>query len=178
MVTFDKCIPVILEHEGGSKFTNNPNDPGGATKYGISLLFLKNLSLSEADIDSDGDIDKDDIKLLSESKAEDLYFKHFWQTMNLEDIKNDLLCLHLFDHGVNAGTKTAIKLLQNLVGVRDDGNIGSMTLAAINIYSKDNNIVSDYALARHKYYDRIIQKNPKLEIFRKGWYNRINTTIF
>ena len=35
---FLKCIPIILRNEGG--FVNNKRDPGGATKFGISLRFL------------------------------------------------------------------------------------------------------------------------------------------
>lgn len=36
MADFNKSIVVTLAREGGSKFTDDPNDRGGATKYGIS----------------------------------------------------------------------------------------------------------------------------------------------
>ncbi len=34
MARFEKAIGTILEHEGG--YVNDPADPGGETKYGIS----------------------------------------------------------------------------------------------------------------------------------------------
>jgi lysozyme family protein len=176
--TFEKCIPVIMQHEGGSAYTNHPNDPGGSTKYGISLLFLSKLSLLEGDIDHDGDIDADDIKQLSEPQADALYLKYFWNPLNIENLKNDLLILHIFDHGVNAGTRTAVKILQQLVRVSPDGSIGSMTESAISIYSASHNIVGDYANARKRYYDSIIDKNLKLSVFKNGWYNRVDSTHF
>lgn len=178
IATFEKCIPVIVKHEGGSAYTNHPSDPGGSTKYGISLLFLSKLSLLEGDIDHDGDIDADDIKKLTEPEADALYLKYFWNPLGIDNIKNELLILHIFDHGVNAGVRTAIKLLQQLVRANPDGHIGSITESAISIYSASHNIVGDYANARKRYYDSIIEKNPKLSVFKNGWYNRVDSTHF
>jgi len=36
LVTFDEVIDAIIEHEGGAKYTEDPKDPGGGTKFGIS----------------------------------------------------------------------------------------------------------------------------------------------
>jgi lysozyme family protein len=33
-VTFNEIIEVVLHHEGG--YVNDPKDPGGETKYGVS----------------------------------------------------------------------------------------------------------------------------------------------
>jgi lysozyme family protein len=96
--------------------------------------------------------------------------------MNLGNINNELLKLHLFDMGVNAGTKTAVKILQRMLGIVADGIIGNDTLAHIESYT--GNIVADYMSARREYYIRIIEKNPKLSIFRRGWFRRVNTTYF
>lgn len=174
MRQFDDYFKIILEHEGG--FVDHPSDPGGKTNYGISLLFLKGLVLADGDIDHDGDIDGDDIKALTVNDSKKLYKKFFWDPLHLEALVNEELKLHVFDHGVNAGTKTGIKLLQRILGLTDDGSIGPMTIKAANSYT--GNIVEKYKEARQGYYLAIIAKNPRLIVFKKGWLNRINTTKF
>lgn len=174
MRDFNDYFEVILKHEGG--YSDHSADPGGATKYGISILFLKNLSLEDGDVDHDGDIDVNDIKALSIEDSMELYHKFFWNPLHLEGIESEELKLHLFDHGVNAGTKTAIKLLQRVLDLVDDGIIGKVTISAANNYTED--LIERYKQARKEYYDKIITKNPRLEVFRKGWFRRVDTTNF
>ena len=35
-MNFDKAFELVIGHEGG--YSNNPKDPGGETKYGISKI--------------------------------------------------------------------------------------------------------------------------------------------
>lgn len=172
MRRFDEYLKVIFIHEG-FKFTNHKDDPGKETKFGVTLKFIKMRSL---DINNDGEINVKDIMELTLEKASEIYLEYFWKPMNLESINNELLKLHLFDMGINAGTKTAIKILQEMLGTDTDGVIGPNTLAKINSYG--DRIIADYANARKMYYGKIIKKNPRLEVFRKGWYNRVDTTYF
>ena len=58
----NKFIPKILFAEGGSKYTNDPNDSGGETKYGISKKAFPNL----------------DIKNLTEEQAISIYKKMYF----------------------------------------------------------------------------------------------------
>lgn len=174
MKPFNDYFNVIIKHEGG--LVDHPNDPGGTTKYGVSLLFLKDLNLEDGDIDHDGDIDKEDIKVLTVEDSKELYMKFFWDPLHLEGITSDLLKLHVFDHGVNAGTRTSVKLLQRMLGLTEDGSIGKITTKKINEYQ--GNIVDEYKQVRINYYLNIISKNPKLEVFKKGWINRVETTKF
>jgi lysozyme family protein len=155
---------------------DHPNDPGGATKYGVSLLFLKGLSLADGDIDHDGNIDKDDIKALTIEDSKELYLKFFWDPLHLDGLNSEELKLHIFDMGVNAGTRTAVKLLQRILGSTQDGSLGKNTTTAANNYPGD--IVKEYKKARQDYYLAIIAKNSKLSVFKKGWMNRIDTTKF
>ena len=171
MRKFEDYIKVVLKHEG--LFNNHPKDAGMATNLGISLRFIR---MKGIDINNDGEINVKDIKDLTVEKATELYYKHFWLPMRLEGISNDLLKLHLFDMGINAGTKTAVMILQDLLQVQIDGVIGPKTLEAIEDY--DSNIVADYALKRKEYYIKIIKKNPDLKIFKKGWFSRVDSTYF
>ena len=177
MKKFEDYMRVILMQEGGSKFTNDKDDPGGATKYGISLRFLKGTG-SDGDIDNDGDIDIDDIKKLDETKSSKLYKEYFWDKMNLDLIDNELLKLHLFSHGVNAGNSVAVKILQKILGVTVDGKLGRTTAMVANAYSNQPKLVQGYASARKVYYDNIVAKNAALKKYIKGWYNRVDSTKF
>ena len=174
MRDFSDYFKIIIEHEGG--LGEHPNDPGGITKYGISLVFLKTLSLQDADIDNDGDIDRDDIKALTVEDSKELYKKFFWDPLHLEGVLSEELKLHLFDHGVNAGTRTAAKLLQRILNVDVDGSIGPDTIKKTNAFAGD--LVKEYKKAREAYYLAIIEKNSKLSVFKKGWLHRIETTKF
>lgn len=174
MRPFSDYLSIILEHEGG--LVDNKNDPGGITNYGISLMFLKGISLPMADIDHDGDVDADDIRKMTTSSASNLYKTYFWDKTGLEGVNNELLRLQLFDMGVNAGNRTSVKLLQILLQTVSDGIIGSATLSKIKSYNGD--IVSDYAKTRKNYYTNLTIQKPNLKEFLRGWINRVNTTKF
>lgn len=176
---FDRCIPVILEHEGG--FVNNIHDAGGATKYGISLRFLKGIKEVDsdgflyADIDHDGDVDVDDIKKMNVSQAKEFYYKYFWNKI-FDTICCANLALHLFDMGVNAGTSRATKLIQRIVGTKEDGLLGATTIGMINKMDC-NTVTNSYMLARKNFYKSLVVANPKQDVFLKGWLARIDNTI-
>ena len=165
---FNKCIEVVLVHEGG--YQCNPNDLGNwtesnrtgqlkGTKYGICARYFPLL----------------DIKNLTVAKARDIYHLHYWLPMNLDGILNELSALHIFDFGVNAGKRRAIRTAQNIVGVKADGICGRITTRAINEY---NNFVEDYKNVRIQYYKSIAERDPQNKTFLKGWLNRVDNTHF
>lgn len=174
MREFKDYMKVILKHEG--LYVNHKSDPGGATNMGISLRFIK---MKGIDINNDGEINIKDIKDLTLEKATELYFKYFWVPMRLHYVDNELLKLHLFDMGINAGTRTAVKILQQMLGLPEkeqDGILGKVTAGKISKYKGD--VVADYINARKSYYIKIINRNPKLKVFKKGWFNRVDSTYF
>lgn len=70
---FEKAHEFVQRWEGG--YCDDAGDPGGATKYGVSLRFLRSEGY---DIDGDGDVDVDDVKAVTKAKARELFRKHFW----------------------------------------------------------------------------------------------------
>ena len=124
MRPFSDFIKVILQHEGG--LVDNPSDPGGLTNYGISQTAYPGL----------------DIKNLTIEDATSIYYNDYWKKMNLDLLSDDFIKLHLFDMGVNAGIKTAIKLLQQILGVIQDGIIGPNTASVSNQF--EDNLVQSY----------------------------------
>jgi lysozyme family protein len=79
MAEFKKSIVYTLKYEGFDIFTDIPEDAGGATKFGISINFAKGTNdLDLFDLDNDGQITKEDIKLLDSEKALEVYKEYFW----------------------------------------------------------------------------------------------------
>jgi lysozyme family protein len=113
-MNFDQAFEILVSpsHEGG--YVNDPKDPGGETKYGISKRSYP----------------MEDIPNMSLERAKFLYKRDFWGTAGC-DVVPEALRFHLFDFAVNSGPKTAIKELQTAVGTFPDGIIGPKTLGAI-----------------------------------------------
>jgi len=148
----EKFIRIVLLSEGGSKYTNNPNDAGGETKYGISKKAFPNV----------------DIKNLTEVDAILLYKKMYYDACKCDLFNDELLALHVFDFGVNSGISRSIKTLQSVIGVKADGIIGKQTIEK----SNSGNYTEQYRIARIAFYNNIgVGKNKK---FLKGWINRVN----
>lgn len=155
---FNRCIEVVIKNEGG--YVNHPHDPGGETNMGIAKKFYPDL----------------DIKNLTKNQAIEIYHRDYWNKMNLLGIYDENLVLHLFDMGVNAGIKTAIKMVQRIVEAQVDGIIGPETIFLINNYSED--LTDIYKQERKKYYFDIVRRRPDLQVFLAGWLNRIDNTHF
>lgn len=109
---FDEAFEKLIGHEGG--YSNDPRDPGGETKFGISRR-----SYPQADI-----------KNLTLDQAKLIYFRDYWQRAQCGLLPPGIR-FDTFDTAVNSGVTTAIKLLQRTVSVSDDGIVGPQTLMAI-----------------------------------------------
>jgi len=160
----------IFQAEG--LLSDDPDDPGGTTKYGISLRFL--LSQGKlGDIDGDGDVDADDIRALTPGDAASLYWNHFWVGVRADDLPGRLN-IAVFDMAVNAGISRAVKILQEALNVKMDGKIGPKTLgAAQRAMSQNPDFIVDYLGYRAEYYRNITLANSKLSKFLRGWNNRL-----
>lgn len=91
MSEFDRVMAFILAEEGG--YVNNPADPGGETKYGIS----KRAYPSE------------DITNLTVDRAKAIYRRDYWTPLGLDAEKYGP-ALVLMDCAVNQGPKRAVQI--------------------------------------------------------------------
>ena len=149
MSRIDKFMPIIFAHEGG--YVNDPKDSGGETKYGISKRAYPHV----------------DIKNLTKLMATAIYKKDYYDKLKIDSITDDLLALHLFDFGVNAGVGRATRMLQIAADVHADGIIGRDTINAAN----KEGVTEKFIEARIRYYKQIgVGKNAK---FLNGWLNRV-----
>ncbi len=169
MDAFEKAHEFTARWEGG--YVENQNDPGGATKYGISLRFLKQQGI---DIDGDGDIDVADIKSLSPEDAVCIMRREFWDELGLGDLGKPLCARVIYDTAVNMGPFYARKLLQKALGVPADGVWGQITRSAIRICNDKHTAVSMCHIRRARYHE-LVQKNAALGAFLKGWLRRVDS---
>lgn len=110
-MTFDKAVDHIIALEGG--YVNDPRDPGGETKYGISKRSYPN----------------EDIKNLTIARAKEIYRRDYWDKCRCDELPPKL-AYYVFDAAVNQGVKAAITLLQRTVKTKEDGVIGPATIKA------------------------------------------------
>lgn len=176
MAHFEKSICHILEHEGG--YVNHPNDPGGATNYGVSLRYLQKRGDLMGDFDGDGDVDVDDIRAMTESMAKTVYKAGFWEPNKLGQVKSQMLATKIFDMCVNMGGRQAWKITQRAINksghnLTVDGIVGKNTLRALNsIQDVDSDTIVYIRELQRAFYDSIMERKPKLTAFKLGWYRR------
>ncbi|MHA6262118.1 holin-associated N-acetylmuramidase [Arenibacterium sp. CAU 1754] len=169
----------IVAREGG--YVNDPDDPGGATKYGVTIHTMRRLKL---DLTGDGAVSAADVRALSRAQAVDIFITHYFQRPRIAEVPGALQP-SLFDMYVNAGAN-AVKILQRLLremgyAVAVDGAIGMQTLsAAREAAAPDVMALRDaYGVARRNYYFRLADGRPASRKYARtrkgtkgGWIRR------
>lgn len=122
--TLPEALRLMFGHEGG--YSNNKSDPGGPTKYGVTHRTL-------AAHRGEPSVTAAQVKALTLKEAEAIYRKSYW-TQSGGDLLPAGLDYAAFDYGVNSGPARAVKSLQKVVGVTQDGIVGGQTVAAVNRY--------------------------------------------
>ena len=153
-LSVDDIIDETLAHEGG--YSNDPDDLGGETSHGITLKLLKHTKI---DIDGNGQINGEDIRLLTRKQARDIYKRVFFYGKKI-NLLSPAWQAPVFDMCVNAGAN-GIKILQkylNRSGYGDrlkvDGLMGKRTAANANraLQNLGLKAVDDYGVSRRNYY--------------------------
>ena len=172
MANVNQLAPFILKWEGG--FVNDPADLGGATNMGVTIGAWKSCGY---DKDGDGDIDVDDLRLLTREDVVNRVLKpHYWDRWKADDIKSQSVANILVDW-VWASGAHGIKIPQRLLGVSVDGIVGPKTLAAVNARNP-RELFDMIKIARFDFIEDICRKRPANSKFKRGWMNRINDIAY
>jgi len=172
-----KIINEIIRIEG-DKYTHDPDDSGGATKYGCTETEARAFGY------------KDHMRDLPRYIAFDLLSIRFWDKVKGDQLEklSVAICEEVVDTGVNMGTHRASVFLQRCLNVlnkkaslyRDlkvDGKIGPSTLIALKAYlnSRDESVLLKAlnSMQGAKYIE-LAERREKDEKWIYGWFkNRV-----
>lgn len=180
MNTVRKLAEEIVGREGG--FVNDPDDPGGATNFGVTIHTLRRLRPGQK-------IGVEDVRRLTRQDAVEIYVEHYFTRPRIAELPEPLWAT-VFDMYVNAGAN-AVRLLQRLVvemglDLAVDGVIGPQTIAATHRAHDmaPAHLVDAYGIARRDYYYRIADRRPASRKFARrrdggkgGWITRAEEFI-
>ncbi|MFK7753791.1 MAG: holin-associated N-acetylmuramidase [Sedimentitalea sp.] len=179
MQTVQQIADAIVAREGG--YVNDPDDPGGATNFGVTIHTMRRLGL---DLNGDGAVGVADVRALSRAQAVDIFIKHYFDRPRIAEMPHALQA-SLFDMYVNAGGN-AVKILQRLLrdmgfDVVVDGAIGPQSLAATREAAAPDALAlrDAYGVARRNYYFRLADGRPASRKYARtraggkgGWIKR------
>lgn len=150
---FDQAISFVLDYEG-RVYENDPNDPGGGTKFGISSNAYPDL----------------DIINLTEDQAKEIYKRDFWDACNCDGMPPKM-AFAVFDCAVNQGVGKAKRILQESLGLTPDGVFGAQTMFAVS--KAGMNQLKSFLARRIVSYMDIIANNTRLRVFEMNWAYRV-----
>jgi lysozyme family protein len=174
----------IVTREGG--YVNDPDDPGGATNFGVTIHTMRRLGL---DLDRDGKITSKDVRRLTREQAISIFLEHYYTRPLIAELPQALQAT-VFDMYVNAGGN-AVKILQRLLvemgyNASVDGALGPQSLAAVRAAhtASPDHLVDAYGIARRNYYFRLADRRAASRKFARtraggkgGWIKRAEEFI-
>lgn len=155
MDIFDKALDFVLEMEG--VYTNDRQDPGGTTKYGISSRAYPHLDIENITLDD----------------ARALYIRDYWKGSGAKvaDISPELAMI-MFDTAVNMGTEYSIRLLQRILHIKEDGIFGPITKSTLEVADIDQ-LIDWYMTNRMLRYTEL----EAWSRYRRGWTRRLMSLL-
>ncbi len=184
MKSVTQIAAEIVAREGG--YVDDPDDPGGATKHGVTLGTLRRLG---RDLTGDGRVDEMDVRALDPGQAAEIFIEHYYESPRIDRLPVSVQAT-VFDMYVNAGGN-AVVILQRLLGdmgqrVVVDGIIGPQTIAAAELAdaAAPGYFADAYGIARRNYYYRIADARPASRKYattragrKGGWIRRAEEFI-
>lgn len=159
-MSIDQLIDDVIARESG--YVNDPDDAGSATKYGITKATLarwRNRHVTVADV-----------RALEMDEARLIYREQYVVQPGLDKLPAPLM-VQLVDFGVHSGTATAIRMLQRVLDVTEDGLLGPVTLHAIERHPLAW-VVRRVWQERVRYLSHLVAMRPTQKKFLSGWLNR------
>lgn len=162
---FKAAHKFVARWEGG--FVDDRFDPGGATKWGITI---RTLIAKGLDLNNDGAVDRRDILDMTPEQALEIYRTDYWIAAACPRLPAALALVH-YDCAVNQGVGRAARILQRAVGAKPDGLIGPATLAAVDRAwsARPSRTLGEYCARRAVHYSSL----SLVVRYGLGWFRRL-----
>lgn len=157
-------VKAFIRKWEGKSFVNDPDDKGGATKWGVTLkTFQKAFGKNKT---------AEDLKNITEEQWDTVCRKYYYDKMHADEIENKSIALLCVQMCWGSGTQTAIKKIQNCLGCKADGVVGPITLGKLNAINSADTFRKLWSM-RYVWLCNIasVGNNKK---FLRGWLNRLN----
>lgn len=164
-LAFETAFDRVIGNEGS--FQNMAGDRGNwtsgivgqgenkGTKFGISSMSYPQL----------------DIVNLTVDQAKGIYYQDWWVKLGM-DLFKPALGYQMFDAAINHGMGNASKMLQRAAGTKDDGQLGPLSLTAINNTPLDD-LLMNFLAERLLFMTKIGTWGS----YGKGWAVRIANNL-
>ena len=157
MLTFHDVFDRVIGHEAG--YVNDPNDPGGETKWGISKRTYPDLNIAS--------LTRDDARLI--------YRRDFWNAVSGDRVVArgfDGVAYAMMDFAFHSGIRAAIRGMQRAVGVVDDGKWGPQSTEAA-LKMTEAQLIMRLTAQRL----RFMVQAKGWKFYSAGWANRIAANL-
>ena len=155
--TYGRAMAKVYEDEGG--YSNDAGDPGGPTRYGITIHDARMYWKSDATAD--------DVRHMPKSIATEIYEKHYAIPLHYNDLPAGV-DYAVLDYGINSGISRAARVLQKIVHAPVDGSIGPETV-------KDALAMDPIKVINAMYDERLafLRHLRTWPTFGRGWSRRV-----
>ena len=155
MTSFDAAFELLIGNEGG--YSNNPNDTGGETMWGITRRVAQAHGYTGI------------MKDLPQDTAKSICKTVYWDTLKL-DLFPPAVAFQILDTNYNGGH--AVLWMAQAAGVKADGVMSDTLVTAVNATDPMKFIMRFIA-----YRQRYLVSIKSWPSFGRGWINRTSTNL-
>jgi len=161
---FNRAFDLLMTHEGG--FSNHPDDPGGATMYGVTQATYNSFRKTKGRA-------QQTVRNITHAEAREVYETLYWKAAGCDKLPWPVSYI-TFDAAVNSGPKRAVGWTQSGLRLKADGAVGPNTIAAAQrvVQEGDGKALLDILDQRVAFLARLVQSKPSQAAFLLGWWRR------
>jgi lysozyme family protein len=159
VASYERSLACLLAHEGG--YTNQPDDPGGPTNFGITIADYRRYAKADASAA--------DMRAMSVEDAKRIYRERYWGAQRCDDLPAGV-DYAVFDYGVNSGIGRSGKVLRRMLRLPDDSS--AVTDAVIAACRAANARTLVVAICDERL--RFLKSLKTWSVFGKGWGRRVD----
>lgn len=163
-MTLSSAVKKVLVYEGG--YTNDPDDPGGATNKGIIQTEYDKYRRGKG-------LQSRSVRLIEDDETRQIYESNYWAPTHAQWLP-DPLAYVMFDTAVLMGVGTAKKLLNTALAVGWQGSNWTPLTSSRLWKSHPVDLARRICDLRENRLRGLVDANQKLSKFLKGWLNRLD----